>query len=314
MTTTRPGGTQPHAKLTDETVAYARRRRREGATVRALADELGVGVSPLDRAIRGKKWSHVAEPPVTAPPPPRPKKPKAPRAPKPRKPGRSHGRALADLLAQTVTVPATGCMEWTGSRNGQGYGCTRLAGKDMGAHVASCILAHGPIPEGHLVRHSCDNPPCINPAHLGTGTAQDNSDDAIERDRLARGEDAPIAKLTDAAVAEMRRRFATGQVKLETLARRYGVNSSTAHAAITGRSWTHVEEAPVLRKPKGLGIMDHAHRKLTAEQRAEIVAGYVPAGRGRRAKNALPRETLGQIGARYGVSASTIREVVKLAA
>lgn len=77
-----------------------------------------------------------------------------------------------------------GCWEWQLSRNKQGYGSTTDGIKQsMGAHRVSYAAFIGPIPAGFVVRHACDNPPCVNPDHLEVGYQQLNVDDCISRGR-----------------------------------------------------------------------------------------------------------------------------------
>ena len=75
------------------------------------------------------------------------------------------------------------CWEWAAARNSKGYGSLCVGGKWTMAHRHAYALTHGPIAKGLVVRHTCDNPPCVNPAHLLLGTYSDNMRDALERGR-----------------------------------------------------------------------------------------------------------------------------------
>lgn len=75
------------------------------------------------------------------------------------------------------------CIVWTGARNKAGYGIQMILRWPFLAHRVSFTLKHGDIPPGHLIRHSCDNPPCVNPNHLSSGTYRDNAADTTARGR-----------------------------------------------------------------------------------------------------------------------------------
>lgn len=77
----------------------------------------------------------------------------------------------------------TSCWKWQGALVSTGYGQLRWFGRLTPAHRVAYELANGEIPEGLLIRHTCDNPPCCNPAHLLTGTPADNARDRTERGR-----------------------------------------------------------------------------------------------------------------------------------
>ena len=80
----------------------------------------------------------------------------------------------------------TGCYNYTGRKNQKGYGIVTASGKVVRAHRASYTCFIGPIENGLHVLHSCDNPSCINPKHLRTGTNGDNIADKVARKRAVR--------------------------------------------------------------------------------------------------------------------------------
>lgn len=78
------------------------------------------------------------------------------------------------------------CWEWKGARTACGHGKFSHAGqtrRTVSAHRFSYQMFVGPIPEGLVVRHRCDNPPCCNPQHLQLGTQADNVADITARGR-----------------------------------------------------------------------------------------------------------------------------------
>lgn len=87
------------------------------------------------------------------------------------------------LVEKGYLVTDSGCWEWSGAKSSSGHGCIWIDGVRSGAHRAAYLVWVGSIPSGLLVRHKCDNPPCINPGHLELGTVADNSRDMVERKR-----------------------------------------------------------------------------------------------------------------------------------
>ena len=77
-----------------------------------------------------------------------------------------------------------GCYMWTGSKNKKGYGYFSCLGERF-AHRASYAIHKGQIPPEYMVRHSCDNPWCVNPQHLSIGKSIDNVMDMVSKGRSA---------------------------------------------------------------------------------------------------------------------------------
>lgn len=81
------------------------------------------------------------------------------------------------------------CWEWKGPRafDGLAYGRFSYSDHKAQAHRFAWVFANGPIPKGAHVLHSCDNPPCCNPAHLRIGTRAENMAEMAAKDRSAHG-------------------------------------------------------------------------------------------------------------------------------
>lgn len=149
-----------------------------------------------------------------------------------------------------------GCWNWQGSVvNGYGrfFLGSRLLGnrREMKTHRYSYELAKGKIPPEMLVRHSCDNPRCVNPDHLLLGTQQDNMTDKVQRGRQSRGERHGNAILSDEAVKEIRAAYGVApgrrgrrpgkHISQAQLAKRFGVTQEAISAIVRNtRRSSHV--------------------------------------------------------------------------
>lgn len=153
------------------------------------------------------------------------------------------GSTLAEQFAwyRPGKPSADECWDWEGSTDAGGYGQIGRDGTMLKAHRVSYELHVGPIPEGAWLLHSCDRPICVNPNHLRSGNARDNTNDALSRDRIRKGEQHGQAKLTEQDVREMRRKRAQGMTYL-SIANQYGVGRATARNAILGVTWKHIKE------------------------------------------------------------------------
>ena len=138
------------------------------------------------------------------------------------------------------------CWNWNGTKNEKGYGLFSFLGKMKGAHRVSWILLNGEIELGKMVLHSCDNPSCVNPAHLSLGTAKDNTADAIAKNRFpqitatgvnkARGERNGSAKLFLEDVYEIRK----SNLTITGLAKKFRVCRTTIRNIKRRNKWAHV--------------------------------------------------------------------------
>lgn len=135
------------------------------------------------------------------------------------------------------------CWCWNGTKI-SGYGIVVLwidkKRKHKRAHRLSYELNIGPIPEGMEVCHRCDNPPCVNPAHLFLGTHGDNVRDMHRKGRWnpgnRNGERNGRAKLTAANVKSIRRLREKGWTQ-QRIADKFGVSQPLVGLILRGKVW-----------------------------------------------------------------------------
>ena len=140
------------------------------------------------------------------------------------------------------------CWEWTGTLY-RGYGRMRLNDKRRSritVHRFSWELHNGPIPDGMLICHHCDNRCCVRPDHLFLGTHSDNALDSSSKNRnykgvraSLRGEAHPMLKLTEQQVRLIRQEYADGINRKDT-ASRYGVVPGTIKQIALRYTWKHI--------------------------------------------------------------------------
>lgn len=133
------------------------------------------------------------------------------------------------------------CWEWIAGKNPDGYGIVNHAayGEQLAHRVVykTCIAS---IPKGLIVMRKCDNPGCVNPAHLLLGTRGQNNADRAAKGRnnsdLRLGEANGRAKLTDADVAQIRELRHAGTI-LRVLAAQFSISIAQVHRITNNQSW-----------------------------------------------------------------------------
>lgn len=190
------------------------------------------------------------------------------------------------LRERSSVDPDTGCWNWALAVNPDGYGQAKLAGVALRANrmayaaKASLTPAQMAAMKGVTVCHTCDNPLCVNPAHVYSGTPSSNMRDKVLRGRASGG---GRAKLTDTQAAEIIRRYVAGETA-EALAAVYGVTKQA-----------------VMYRIKAAGVsrphLRHHAMKLTDDQ---VRAVYAEAYSGKGGVH--------DVCAAHGISLSSLRE------
>ncbi len=144
-----------------------------------------------------------------------------------------------------------GCWIWTAS--GQRYGKAKIRRVNISSHRLAYHIGIGPIPEGKLVCHTCDNQKCCRPDHLFAGTTVDNSKDMLSKGRGNKASgprhgshikperfDNPGPRLTRKQILSI-----VADAKLNTLtnaeiARKYEVGKTTVLNILSGKTWSNI--------------------------------------------------------------------------
>lgn len=178
------------------------------------------------------------------------------------------GEAEANRFSKFVSKSSDNdCLIWIGSVKGdKGRPAFQMGKKSVysSRYIYSKLI--GDIPDGTMVCHTCDNPLCVNPAHLFLGSAMDNAKDMankgrgwwqvsssdevrermisaksiqVESGKVARGSMFRKSNITEADIPIIRSRAANGESQRK-LAREYGVGQSNICQIVTRRIWAHV--------------------------------------------------------------------------
>ena len=134
----------------------------------------------------------------------------------------------------------SGCYICSIKRKKKKYISLRHDGRNDSAHRIIWEYCNGPVPSGHVVCHKCDNPRCVNPDHLFTGTQKDNIRDATRKGRRAVGEKHPMAKLTGEQVIEIKKKLKQG-MSYRKIGRLYGVTQCPIYGIAKGKIWKNVK-------------------------------------------------------------------------
>lgn len=149
-----------------------------------------------------------------------------------RAPKGSAKAALMDFAA----MDAGECADWPFATNAKGYGIVRWNGRSTIASKVVCELAHGPVPDGMEVAHSCGNRRCCNPRHLRHATSAENKADKVLHGTSLYGDKHPRAKLNGAQVAVIK----VSTKSRAELARQYGVSPAAIRLIDQGVNWAHI--------------------------------------------------------------------------
>lgn len=144
-------------------------------------------------------------------------------------------RPTLDRFNEKIRV-TPGCWEWIAGKDAKRYGMFWKDGRTVHAHRVSHELFIGPISEGLVVLHLCDNPSCVNPDHLLAGTSKENSEDMVAKGRQARGRKIGKNKLHDHQIATIR-----ADTRIHRLiAADYGVSRAMISYIKRNEFWRHV--------------------------------------------------------------------------
>jgi len=158
---------------------------------------------------------------------------------KPRRPSGMSRAKTVRWFSERATRKG-GCLLANVPLDRKGYASVSLDGRLERLHRLALMekLGRDLLP-GECALHACDNPRCIEPAHLFAGTNQDNMDDRDAKNRQAKGSEHGQSKLTEADIPRIRHLLRQGRSQ-RSVADLYGVAYGTISDIHTSKTWSHV--------------------------------------------------------------------------
>ncbi len=149
-------------------------------------------------------------------------------------------KQLARFSASVHHEPMSGCWLWAGYCNPGGYGMMSLGrGANYLAHRVAYFIEHGKQPSA-ILRHTCDNPCCVNPDHLVEGDQQENAADMVRRGRQSKGEHRHTNQLKAADVVDIYYKHFKWGERASTLAKYYPTSAGNIGQILRGYSWKYL--------------------------------------------------------------------------
>jgi len=192
--------------------------------------------------------------------------------------GLFRGMAAEDRFDMQYKVADSGCWEWTASKDRDGYGIFRGEVNEQylrKAHRFSWALANRKqIPSDMVVCHSCDNPSCVNPAHLWLGSMAENQQDKWSKGRggILKGDELPQAKLTEQQALSILK----DPRPYTAIAADYGITIMTISDIKCRRSWSHLKVDEVARAKRvspNKGVSSKITPDIVREIRSSTMTG-----------------------------------------
>lgn len=199
---------------------------------------------------------------------------------------------------EKLTQRGDGCWQWQGKPDKNGYGNLRIGGRKVcKAHRAAWMIANNIDPGEKLICHHCDNPGCVNPAHLYRGTIAENNKDRAKRNRSnpRKGSDHWKAKLTDDLVARILLEYQPGVTSQNGLGKKFGVTQGCIFLILHSKNWKHVPRPHEIV----IGRKIASKRMFTDELEIDIAKEYLAGD--------VSQQSLGF---KYGVSQTKISLIV----